>query len=372
MSGGSATGATFVVAGGGTGGHVYPALALADALVARGHPRNSIRFLGARRGLEARAVPAAGYAIDLLPARGFQRGFSPRHVLDNVLMVGAMAVAMTYALRIVRALRPRVVVGVGGYASVPGVVAARLLRIPVVVHEQNAVPGLANRLAVRLGARAAVSLPGTDLARAVVTGNPVRAAVATVERTPDADRSLVGVVGGSLGSARINDAVLDLYDRWRERGDVVVRHVAGTRHYDQARHRLERLRRPHDALVYELVPYEDHMEDVYGRAALAVCRAGAVTVAELAAAGLPSVLVPWPGAADDHQTGNARAMEAAGAAVLLPDADCDGPHLDAVAGELLGDPDRLRTMSVAARAVARPDAADRLADLVEEAAGARG
>jgi UDP-N-acetylglucosamine--N-acetylmuramyl-(pentapeptide) pyrophosphoryl-undecaprenol N-acetylglucosamine transferase len=369
MSAGSGE-VAFVVAGGGTGGHVYPALALADALVARGYRRDTIRFLGARRGLEARAVPAAGYEIDLLPARGFQRGVTPRHLLDNVRMVGAMVVAVVEAVRIVRALRPRVVVGVGGYASVPGVLAARLLRIPVVVHEQNAVPGLANRLAVRLGARAAVSLPGTELAGAVVTGNPVRAGVAALERIPD-DPALLGVVGGSLGSARLNDAVLDLYDRWRARGDVAVHHVAGTRHYDQARHRLERLRRPHDALVYELVPYEDHMDDVYGRAALAVCRAGAVTVAELAAAGLPSVLVPWPGAADDHQTGNARAMEAAGAAVLLPDAQCDGPHLDAVAGELLADPDRLRTMSVAARAVARPDAADRLADLVEEAAGAR-
>jgi undecaprenyldiphospho-muramoylpentapeptide beta-N-acetylglucosaminyltransferase len=370
MSGGD-TAVFALVSGGGTGGHVYPALALADALVARGHPRDSIRFLGARRGLEATAVPTAGYRIDLLPSRGFQRGVTPRHIVDNVRMVGAMVVAMFGALRLVRRLRPRVVVGVGGYASLPGVLAARLTGIPVVVHEQNAVPGLANRVAVRLGARPAVSLPGTALAGAVVTGNPVRAAVANVVRDPEPDRALLGVVGGSLGSARINDAALDLYDRWRARGDVAVRHVAGPRHYDQARRRLERLRRPHDALVYELVPYEDHMEDVYGRAALAVCRAGAVTVAELAAAGLPSVLVPWPGAADDHQTGNARAMEAAGAAVVLSDAQCDGPELDAVAGELLADPVRLRTMSHAARAVARPDAADRLADLVEEAAGAR-
>jgi UDP-N-acetylglucosamine--N-acetylmuramyl-(pentapeptide) pyrophosphoryl-undecaprenol N-acetylglucosamine transferase len=183
---------------------------------------------------------------------------------------------------------------------------------------------------------------------------------------------MLGVVGGSLGSARLNDAALDLYDRWRGRGDVAVHHVAGTRHYDQVRSRLERLRRPKDTLVYELVPYEEHMERLYGDAALAVCRAGAVTVAELAAAGVPSVLVPWPGAADDHQTGNARAMEAAGAAVLLPDAQCDGARLDAVAGALLADPVRLGSMARAARAVARPDAADRLADLVEEVARARG
>ncbi len=360
-----------LISGGGTGGHVYPALALADALVARGHARDSVRFLGARRGLEARAVPDAGYAIDLLPARGFQRGATLRHLVDNVRMVFAMARAMFEALRLVHRMAPRVVVGVGGYASLPGVLAARLLRIPIVIHEQNAVPGLANRLATRLGAVVAVSLPGTNLRGAVVTGNPVRSSVAAVVREPPTGSALLGVVGGSLGSPRLNDAALDLYDRWRARSDVAVRQITGPRHFDEISVRLVRLRRPEDALVFELVAYEDHMETFYGRAALAVCRAGAVTVSELAAAGVPSVLVPWPGAADDHQTGNARAMEAAGAAVLLPDAQCDGARLDAVAAELLADPDRLTMMSKAARSVARPDAADRLADLVEEAARAR-
>ncbi len=263
-----------LVAGGGTGGHVYPALALADALVSRGHDRESIRFLGASRGLEARAVPDAGYDIDLLPARGFQRGMTPRHVVDNLRMIGAMSVAMLRALRIVRRLAPRVVVGVGGYASLPGVLAARLLSIPVVVHEQNAVPGLANRVAARLGARVAVSFAGTALPGATVLGNPVRASLATLVRAPDSARPMLGVVGGSLGSPRLNDAALDLYDRWRERADVSVRHVAGKLHYDECRTRLDRLHRSHDALVYELVPYEDHMDHLYGTASLAVCRRG--------------------------------------------------------------------------------------------------
>jgi len=182
---------------------------------------------------------------------------------------------------------------------------------------------------------------------------------------------MLGVVGGSLGSPRLNDAALDLYDRWRARGDVAVRHVAGKLHYDDCRSRLDELHRSQDALIYELVPYEDYMDHFYGKASLAVCRAGAVTVAELAAAGVPSVLVPWPGAAGDHQSDNARVMESAGAAVLVPDAEADGARLDAVAGELLLDPDRLTTMAAAARALARPDAADRLADLVEETARAR-
>ncbi len=360
-----------LVAGGGTGGHVYPALALADALVQRGHAKTAIRFLGARRGLEARAVPDAGYDVDLLPSRGFQRGINPQNVIDNIRMLGAMAIAMVRAMKIVHRLRPQVVVGVGGYASVPGILAARVLRIPVVIHEQNATPGMANKLAARLGARVAVSFPGTALPDATVIGNPVRASLAALQRAPDVDRPLLGVVGGSLGSPRLNDAALDLYDKWRERVDVQVRHVAGTRHYDECRSRLDGMHRSGDTLVYELVPYEDHMERLYAHASLAVCRAGAVTVAELAAAGVPSVLVPWPGAADDHQTDNARVMEQAGAAVLVPDAQADGVRLDAVARELLLDPVRLTKMSDAARSLARPDAAARLADLVEEVAGAR-
>jgi UDP-N-acetylglucosamine--N-acetylmuramyl-(pentapeptide) pyrophosphoryl-undecaprenol N-acetylglucosamine transferase len=282
-----------------------------------------------------------------------------------------MSVSMARALRIVRRLRPEVVVGVGGYASVPAILAARVARIPVVVHEQNAVPGLANRLAARLGASIAVSFPGTDLPGATVVGNPVRASLATIVRTPDAARPLLGVVGGSLGSPRLNDAALDLYDRWRARTDVQVRHVAGRLHYEECRRRLDRLHDSRDMLVYELVSYEDHMDRLYGRSSLAVCRAGAVTVAELAAAGVPSVLVPWPGAADDHQTDNARVMARAGAAVVVADEDADGARLDAVARELLLDPERLAKMSAAARGLALPDAADRLADLVEEEARAR-
>ncbi len=360
-----------LVAGGGTGGHVYPGLAVADALVARGHAPESIRFLGAVGRLEADAVPAAGFAIDLLSVRGFRRGRSAAAWAANLRLPFTTAAALVRALGLLRRLRPRVVVGVGGYASVPGVLAAWLLRIPVVIHEQNAVPGLANRLAARLGAAVAVSFPGTGLPGARVVGNPVRASLATIERTPERDRPLLGVVGGSLGSARLNDAALDLYDRWRTREDVQVRHVAGRRHYDDCRNRLDRLQRTQDALVYELVPYEDHMDRLYGHASLAVCRAGAVTVAELAAAGVPSVLVPWPGAADDHQTDNARVMADAGAAVLLADAQVDGARLDAVTRDLMLDPTRLRAMSDAARALAHPDAADRLADLVEETARAR-
>jgi undecaprenyldiphospho-muramoylpentapeptide beta-N-acetylglucosaminyltransferase len=357
-----------LITGGGTGGHVYPGLALAEALVGRGHPRDSIHWVGSVGKLEATAVPAAGFTIDLLPGRGLQR----RLTVDNVGVVLKTGRAFGRAVRIVRARRPAVVVGVGGYASLPCLVAARLAGVPAVVHEQNAAPGLANRIAVRLGARAAVSLPGTPLPGAVVTGNPVRASVVAVERRPSADRPLVAVFGGSLGARRINEAAAGLYDVWRGRGEVSIHHVSGPAGYESARAAEAASRREGDRLDYRLVAYEEDMPELYRRASIAVCRAGATTVAELAAAGVPSILVPLPGAPGDHQTRNAEALVAAGAAVLVPDAECSGARLAAELEPLLADPARLEAMGAAAGTLARPRAADDLADLVEAAVRDRG
>jgi undecaprenyldiphospho-muramoylpentapeptide beta-N-acetylglucosaminyltransferase len=359
-----------LITGGGTGGHVYPALALAQALVARGHPADTIRFVGAARGLEATAVPAAGFAIDLLPGRGLRRRLTPRNLLVNVGVIGQAVLALVRALRLVGRYRPRVVVGVGGYASLPCVVAARVRRVPVVVHEQNGAPGLANRIAVRLGARPAVSLPGTPLPDAVVTGNPVRPALQHVARAPEGEPvPLLAAVGGSLGARTINEAMVGLYQRWRDRTDVAVYHVAGARNYDDLAARLTAERRAGDALRYDLVRYEDHMDRLYARTALLVSRAGGMT-AEIAAAAVPSILVPLPGAPGDHQTANARTFVAAGAAVMISDSELTADRLADEAGRLLADPTRLAAMGAAARTLARPDAADRLADLVEDAAGA--
>ena len=357
-----------LITGGGTGGHVYPGLALAEALVGRGHDQASIHWVGSARGLEATVVPAAGFSVDLLPGRGLQRRLTAADVKANVSVAGQSAAAVARAVRLVRRLRPRVVVGVGGYASLPCIVAARFQRVPVVVHEQNAAPGLANRIAVRLGARAAVSLPGTPLPGAVVTGNPIRTAVASVVRRPSRERPLVLVFGGSLGAGRINAAAVALYDEWRSRADVVIHHVTGAAGHEQSAQALLDARRAGDRLEYRLVRYEDDMPAVYAAASVAVCRAGATTVAELTVAALPAVLVPLPGAPADHQTRNAVALVDAGAGVLVPDGECTGARLASEVGALLGDPERLDAMSRAAAGLGRPDAAARLADLVEEAA----
>jgi undecaprenyldiphospho-muramoylpentapeptide beta-N-acetylglucosaminyltransferase len=358
-----------LVTGGGTGGHVYPALAVAEELVARGHERGAIRFVGAARGLEAQAVPSAGFMIDLLPGRGLRRSLRPAALWDNAGALFGTARAFGRAFRLVGRLRPRVVLGVGGYASLPCLLAARLRRVPAVVHEQNAAPGLVNRIGVRLGAHAAVSLPGTPLPGARLTGNPVRAEVANVDRAP-VTPPLVAIVGGSLGARRLNDAALDLYDRWRARTDVAVCHVTGPRDFDRCMTRFDAQARTSDTLAYELVGYEAHMENLYARAALFVCRAGAVTVAELAATGMPSVLVPLPGAPGDHQTRNANVLVGVDAGVLVPDGELDGPRLASELDRLLADPARLTAMTAAARSVAQPDAVARVADLVEEVARA--
>lgn len=352
-----------LLTGGGTGGHTYPAIAVAQELQRRGH---HVRFVGGKRGIEGRVVPAAGFEIDLLPGRGLQRRLTLQTIGQNVGAIWGAASALLRAVAIVRRTRPRVVVGFGGYASLPCVIAARLLRVPVVVHEQDAAPGLANRLGVRFGARPAVSLPGTPLPNATLTGNPVRAAFARLERAPEPDPALVAVFGGAQGARTINRAALGCYDGWRSRTDRAVRHVCGPSHLDACSAELDAQRRDGDLLVYELVGYEEHMDAVYRRAALAVCRAGAGTIAELTAVGLPAVLVPLPGAPSDHQTRNAQTLERAGAAVLLRDDECNPERLDRVVSELLGATDRLERMGKAAHGLGRRDAAERLADLVEE------
>ena len=243
-----------ILAGGGTGGHVYPALSLAQELVARGHDPSSVHFVGGKRGPEGRVVPDAGYSIDLLPGRGLQR----RLTFANVGVVFETLVAFVRAFGIVRRRRPRVVVGFGGYASLPCVVAAWIWRIPRVVHEQDSVIGLANRIGVRLGARVAASLPGVEGPDVVFTGNPVRAEFKDFVRHVQAP-PLVAAFGGALGAGSINRATVGLYDRWRDREDLAVHHVTGPRNVEACAAELASLRKDGDVLDYELVGYEADM-----------------------------------------------------------------------------------------------------------------
>ncbi len=360
-----------LIAGGGTAGHLLPGLAVARALVAAGKPSSSIHFVGSERGLETTVVPDAGFTLTALPGRGIQR----RLTLENISAIIGLLRAVFASIRLVRRRRPRVVLIVGGYASVSCAVAAIIWRVPIVVAEQYAVAGAVNRLAGRFAKVCAVAFPGTDLPRSVVTGNPVRAEVLAVDRQRDrasarsalgipVDRTLIAVVAGSLGARSVNGAVREALTSWADRGDLAIRHVIGRRDWEIMKDPPIAL--PSDGLLYETIEYEQRMDLVYAAADLLIGRAGGTTVAELAEVGLPGVLVPLPGAPRDHQSANARALVGAGAAIRIPNAELDGARLVREIQPLLDNPATLDAMAQAAGRLARPDAAARVAELLQQ------
>lgn len=362
-----------LVAGGGTGGHLVPALALARAIAAT-RSADAVELVGSRRGLEAQLLADAGLPVTLLPGRGLARRLDPAAVVANVGALVGLAVALVLALVLVARRRPRVVVAVGGYASVPVALAAVVLAVPVVLVNLDARPGAANRLVGRFARAAAVAFPGTPLPRAVVTGAPVRPELAALSGHTSADRrsarralgvpeegALVAVMGGSLGARRINEAVLELVGRWAARKDTAIYHVVGSRDAEWARRAAPLTRE----LCYRQVEFQQDMVSLYSAADVVVCRAGANTVAELAVVAMPAVLVPLPGAPGDHQRANAEVLAAAGAAVVVEDAECDGPRLDTELAGLLSDPGRLGAMGAAAGASGRPDGLQAVLSVIE-------
>ncbi len=365
-----------VIAGGGTAGHTLPGIAIARALVEDGHDPTTIHFVGSARGSEVRLVPAAGFTLTALPGRGIQRRLTLSNVGAALGLVAAFARAMVLVVR----HRPKVVVALGGYASVACALAAVVVGVPIVVAEQNAVAGAANRLVGRFAKAAAVAFPDTGLHRTVLTGNPVRPEILTVDPAGDRlparrrlglpeDRTVVLAFGGSLGARRINQAVTGLVDQWVDRTDLAVHHVVGERDWGDPTARGEERADP-TGILYRPVRYEDDMPTALAAADVVVARAGATTVAELGVLGRPAVLVPLPIATADHQTANARQLVEAGAAVLVPDAELDADRLAAELTPMLADPARLGAMGRAAAALGRPDAARRVAALVEEHARA--
>lgn len=361
-----------LIAGGGTAGHVLPGLAVAAALVERGvvASRADVHLVGSRRGVEVDLVPGAGFGLTVLGGRGIQRRLTPVNV---VALMGLLVGFLRAFLLLVR-VRPRVVLSLGGYASIPCGLAAVVLRVPLVVAEQNAVPGAANRLLGRFARACAVSFADTALPRPDLTGNPVRAAIRSAvgsraearERIGVDDRPLLVAFGGSLGARRINRAMADFVEGWSG-APLVVHHVVGDRGWTTG----EVATVVPAEVEYSAVAYEHDMPTLLAAADLVVCRSGATSVAELAVLGIPSVLVPLPGAPGDHQTANARHLAGTGGAVLLPDADLDGSALEEVLGELLSDSGRRDAMAEAARSVAIPDAADRVVDLILRHAAGR-
>jgi UDP-N-acetylglucosamine--N-acetylmuramyl-(pentapeptide) pyrophosphoryl-undecaprenol N-acetylglucosamine transferase len=352
------------MAGGGTAGHTSPLLATADAL-RRLDPEVAVTALGTPRGLEVRVVPEAGYPLELVPPVPL-----PRSLGGDLLRVpGRLRGAVTAALDVVDRVRPDVVVGFGGYVSVPAYLAARRRRLPIVVHEGNALPGLANKLGARLTTHVATSFPDTELRHGAYVGLPIRRMISTLDRAAlraegrdafglDADRPTLLVTGGSQGARRLNQAVAGAQRALADAG-VQVLHVAGPK--GEAPVSVRDGDPP-----YVVVPYVDRMDQAYAAADLVVCRSGANTVTEVAAVGLPAVFVPLP-IGNGEQALNARPVVDAGGGLLVSDAALTMEWVAATVPGLLGDPERLELMSRAAAGTIRRDADERLAVMVLDA-----
>lgn len=352
-----------LIMAGGTGGHVYPALAVAERLRAHG---NEVIWLGVRQGLEADLVPRAGIPICYVKVSGL-RG---KGVFNWLAAPFRLLVALVQSMLIIGRSRPRVVLGMGGFVSGPGGLAAWLLRRPLLIHEQNAIPGLTNRLLSRLAKRVLEAFPGTfaEHHAAVHTGNPLRPELTNII---EPERRLAGrvgalrllILGGSQGAVSLNEVVPSAIAGLAERANIEVRHQSGKRNFAGARDAYES-----NHVNVELIPFIEDMGEAYQWADLVVGRAGAMTVCELAAVGAASILVPFPFAVDDHQRANARFLSDVGAALVIPEDRLTPDYLGRTLEELYLARDRLIGMAKAARAQAVIDATDRVAKLCMETA----
>jgi UDP-N-acetylglucosamine--N-acetylmuramyl-(pentapeptide) pyrophosphoryl-undecaprenol N-acetylglucosamine transferase len=354
-----------LVMAGGTGGHVYPALAVARALQAKSC---DIVWLGTHRGLESRVVPAAGIDIEWISVKGLRR----KGALAMLIAPLQIGWALLQSLGVILRRRPAAVLGMGGFVSGPGGVAAWLTRRPLLIHEQNAAAGMTNRLLARLARVVLQAFPGSFNAAvsAETVGNPVREDIAAIAAPAERYGRREGplrllVLGGSQGALALNRTVPAALAELEADARPVVRHQCGERTLDVAKQAY----RDHGVDV-ELLPYIEDMAEVYAWADLVICRAGALTVAELCAAGLPAVFVPYPAAVDDHQTANAGPMVAAGAAAIIQESDLTPPRLADLLREWLPSRKALLDRAEKARSLAVPNALGRITELCLELSGA--
>lgn len=348
-----------MIMAGGTGGHVFPALAVAAELRGRGA---EVFWLGTRQGLEAKLVPAAGITMEWVSVSGLRGKGALAWMLAPFRLVWAVLQVMAVVLR----QRPAVVLGMGGFVTGPGGVVAWLLRKPLVIHEQNALAGLTNRLLAPLAWRVLEGFPGTFTGKRIVsTGNPVRGSIIALpdpaQRFTERSGALrILVLGGSLGARALNELLPQAVAGLSVRPEIW--HQAGGRHVVEARAHYQTA-----GIAARIEPFIDDMAMAYAWADLVVCRAGALTIAELAAAGVGSVLVPYPHAVDDHQSRNAAYLADAAAAVVVQQRDLSREKLTELLASLLDRP-RLLVMAQAARRLAQPHAAEQVAELCWEAA----
>lgn len=350
-----------MVMAGGTGGHVFPALAVADELRARGL---EVFWLGTRNGFEGQVVADRGYPLETVSVRGL-RG---KGLLRWLVAPFQISVALYQVWGVIRRMRPGLVLGMGGFASGPGGVMAWIRGIPLVIHEQNAVPGMTNRWLSRLATRVLEAFPGSfgSSQQVLLTGNPVRREILALPSPQERPWRSNGVaslliLGGSQGAQILNETLPKALARVAVGERPRVFHQAGRGNGQQTARAYREA-----GVEAQVADFVDDMAAAYRSADLVVSRSGALTIAELSAAGVGAILVPFPYAVDDHQTRNARYLCDGGAACLLPQHQLDPDRLARLLSELLGDEDRCRAMAVAARRLALPEATARVADICQE------
>jgi len=355
-----------LIAAGGTGGHIYPGIAVANEILHR-EPKSEVRFVGTARGLENKLVPQAGFELSIIDSAGL-KNVGPVAIARGVLVLPKSFLA---ARTLIRSFRPDVVIGAGGYVSGPVVLTATLLKLPTLVMESNALPGWTNRVLARFVDRAAVSFEAAlpyFRGKAVVTGNPVRREFFEIPaREGESDKFSLLVFGGSQGAHAINEAMiaaLPALESWKDL--LRITHQTGEADF-------ARVSSGYVAAGWSertsVTKYIDNMVAAFADADLVVSRAGATTTAELIAAGKASVMVPFPFAADDHQRGNAEALERAGAGKMILQQDLSGERLAQEIATLIREPERINTMEQAARKLARGDAAAAVVDMIEKLVG---
>ncbi len=362
----------YLISGGGTGGHIFPALAIANK-IKKENPDAEIRFIGASDKMEMKRVPEAGYPIDGLKIYGISRDFSLKGIWKNVKLPFVLMKAMRKARAIIREFNPEIAIGVGGFASGPALKAADQLGVPTLLQEQNSYPGVTNKMLASKASRICVAYNGLEkyfpAEKIVLTGNPIRAEILNLKRkdpkaydffgfTPE--KKTVLVVGGSLGARTLNETMAAHLDEFRK-ADLQLLWQTGELYYKNIDAKLLASQDEH----VRIVPFIKNMNDAYSMADIIVSRAGALAIAELSVVGVPTILVPFPYAAEDHQTYNARALSDNGAAVLIADSEARAKLMPALM-ELVSNPDQCEKMGATLRTFAQPDAIDKIYQQIEQ------
>ena len=367
-----------VIAGGGTSGHVLPAIAIAESLVDSGIDLQQIYYTGAQRGIETDLIPATGIRHTFFDVVGLHRSLSLKAIRNNWAFASRLLKARRQAVVLFKNELPKVVVSVGGYASLPAVLAARKLDIPIVVVSYDRTPGRSSKLTSRFAQATAVAFPSSELRRAVMTGAPVRRLIRNIDRVHDRsaarrrlgiadDSFFIGVIGGSLGSLMLNNAVSEFVKEFKDDSQLALRHVVGPRFMKSY---VNPLAGTEATMTYQVVAYEENMADIYASVDLLIGRGGAGTIADVAAAGVPAILIPWRDAADDHQTANVQYLSESGAAILLVEERVES-ELSRLITELRFDAEKLQQISAQAFAIGEINRHGTIAAVIQDVANGR-